>query len=235
LATAVAAVAITATGVGVGVAATGVGVAATGDPGPRSSVVIQEGLCETTGGGEFVAIPGFPGEMIDVRLLKDVEWMVQRYKIFITDGYATSGHAPNGEHPIGLALDIVPNKAAGGSWKKVTRLARWAEPTQNSPRAPFRWVGYNGDSGHGRGHHLHLSWMHSKTKPKVPAEVVYTRFCPGGGGSPSQPPSQPSGQQKPPQQPQAPLPARERQEILDNLPFAGPNYAERMAHHHPGE
>lgn len=207
VATALAAVALATCSVGV---ATG----ANGGTGPLSSVVIQEGLCETTGGGEFVAIPGFPGESIDARLLKDIGWMVRRYKILITDGYATSGHAPNGEHPIGLALDIVPNKAAGGSWRKITRLARWAEPSQNNPRAPFRWVGYNGDSGHGRGDHLHLSWMHSKTPPKTPAEIVFTRFCPDGSSN------------------EPPLPQPQRERILRNLPFAGPNYAERMAHEH---
>jgi hypothetical protein len=207
LATAIAAAAL-------GAGMVGVAAAANGGTGPLSSIQVEEGLCETTGGGTFVPIPGFPGEMIDARLLEDIEWMVQRYKIFITDGYATSGHAPNGEHPIGLALDIVPNKAAGGKWRKITRLARWAEPSQNNPRAPFRWVGYNGDSGHGRGHHLHLSWMHSKTKPKVPAEVVYTRFCPGDG----------------PPEPPPPEPARKQ--ILRDLPFAGPNYGERMG---PGE
>ena len=188
----------------------GVASGASGGTGPLSSVQVQTGLCQTTGGGAFVAIPGFPGESIDARLLDDIAWMVRRYKIFITDGYATSGHAPNGEHPIGLALDIVPNKAAGGNWRKINKLARWAEPKQNDPRAPFRWVGYNGDSGHGRGNHLHLSWMHSETRPKVPAEVVYTRFCPGGS---------PTG-------PTPPDPARER--ILDDLPFAGPNYEEHV-------
>ena len=40
-------------------------------------------------------------------------------------------------------------------------------------------VGWNGDAGHGRGDHLHLSWSHSETKPKTPARVVYTRKCPG--------------------------------------------------------
>ena len=169
-----------------------------------TSTQLDKKLCETTGGGAFVAIPGFPGEMIDVRLLADIQWMVNRYKIFITDGYATSGHAPNGEHPIGLAIDIIPNTVVGGKWKKVARLARWAEPTQNNPRTPFRWVGWNGDVNHGRGNHLHLSWMHSPTKPRQPAEVVYTRFCP-------EPPS-----------PAPPLP--QVAEIIGDLPYAGPRH-----------
>jgi len=182
--------------------------AATGQGGtaplPMQSVQLEDNLCQTTGGGQFVPIPGFPGETIDVRLLKDIEWMVSRYKIFITDGYATSGHAPNGEHPIGLAIDIIPNTAVGGKWKKIARLARWAEPTQNHPRTPFRWVGWNGDVNHGRGNHLHLSWMHSTTKPRQPAEVVYTRFCP-------EPPS-----------PAPPLP--QVAEIIGDLPYAGPRH-----------
>jgi hypothetical protein len=32
---------------------------------------------------------------------------------------------------------------------------------QNKPRPPFRWVGYEGDAGHGCGNHLHLSWNHA--------------------------------------------------------------------------
>jgi hypothetical protein len=48
----------------------------------------------------------------------------------------------------------------GGSWNDIDRLARFAEPHQNQPRAPWRWVGYNGDANHGRGNHLHLSWRH---------------------------------------------------------------------------
>lgn len=148
-------------------------------------------LCETTGGGKFVKLPGFPGERIDRRLLRDVKWLQRRYKIFVTDGYSTSAvHAWNGEHPIGLALDIIPDKARGGTWRDITRLAKWAEPRQNRPRAPFRWVGYDGDAGHGRGNHLHLSWNHSATKPKRPAKTVYTVRCPNAGNEapPSEPP-----------------------------------------------
>ena len=44
------------------------------------------------------------------------------------------------------AVDIVPE--GGGSkcdrsWLPITELAHWAEPTQNHPIPPFRWVGYN--------------------------------------------------------------------------------------------
>src|SRR5688572_21702780 len=75
------------------------------------SKLIDDHLCKTVGGGRFVDIPGFPGEEIDRRLLADIRWMKRRYHIFITDGYSTDpAHARNGEHPIGLAADIVPNK-----------------------------------------------------------------------------------------------------------------------------
>ena len=111
-------------------------------------------------GGRFVAIPGFPGEQIDRRLLKDIAYLKSKYKIAITDGYAHDRPRRTAASTRAASpLDIVPG--AGGSWADIDRLARWAEPRQDRPRAPFRWVGYNGDSGHGRGHHLHLSWKHS--------------------------------------------------------------------------
>jgi hypothetical protein len=99
----------------------------------------------------------------------------------IAEGYAIAEHTYYGEHPLGLAVDIVPGP--GGSWADVARLARWAEPRQNRPRAPFRWVGYNGDYNHGdpahcrprRGcpPHLHLSWAHSPVSPGRPASTVW--------------------------------------------------------------
>lgn len=119
-------------------------------------------------GGRFVPIPGFPGERIDVRLLRDVAYLRAHYHAFVTDAYALTGHEPRGEHPVGLAADIVPGP--GGSWDDIDRLARWAEPRQNAPRPPFRWVGYNGDANHGRGNHLHLSWSHSE--PHAPGRPV---------------------------------------------------------------
>jgi hypothetical protein len=142
---------------------------------------INDHLCKVTGGGKFVDIPGFPGEKIDKRLRPDIRWMKRKYKIFITDGYARSGHSPNGEHPIGLALDIIP--ARDGGWGLIDKLAERFEPRQNSVRPPMRWVGYDGDYNHGRGHHLHLSysWSDPNRQNGKPVKTVYTRVCPGQG------------------------------------------------------
>lgn len=157
----------------------GLGIATGSAHGEMRSVQLKKNLCKTTGGGKFVDIPGFPGEKIDRRLLPDIRWMKRNYSIFITDGYARYGHAANGEHPIGLATDIVPHRNRGGTWGKIDRLAEKVEPRQNRPMLPWRWVGYNGDAGHGRGAHLHLSWSHSSnTTPGKPARWVLTRKCP---------------------------------------------------------
>lgn len=146
-------------------------------------------LCETTGGGKFVDIRQFPGEKLDRRLLNDVKYLQKRYKIFVTDGYSMDAvHSANGEHPLGLALDIVPDKSVGGTWNDIDRLAAWAEPRQDRPRTPFRWVGYDGDENHGRGHHLHLSWSHTETKAGRPAKTVFTIRCPGSAGVVTPPP-----------------------------------------------
>ena len=113
------------------------------------SKVIDRHLCKTVHGGRFVPIPGFPGEKIDRRLLPDIRWMERRYDIFITDGYSTDPvHAGNGEHPIGLATDIVPNRAKGGTWNEIGEPShRKAEPRQDQPIPPWRWVGLERRSG----------------------------------------------------------------------------------------
>ncbi len=131
------------------------------------------------GPGKIVPIPASipheEGDMVDRRILPDLRWLARRYPLFVTDGY--SGPLPSGEHAgchgchvrgsdhyNGLAVDIVPLNGSGRcdtSWTGISRLALWAEPLQNHPRPPFRWVGYDGDAGHGCGHHLHLSWNHA--------------------------------------------------------------------------
>jgi hypothetical protein len=141
------------------------------------------------------SVPHEEGDMIDRRIIPDLRWIAQRYPIYVTDGY--SGPLPNGEHVgchgchvsgsdhyNGLAVDIVPlepSSRCDGHWAAVTRLARWAEPRQNRPIPPFRWVGYNGDAGHGCGNHLHLSWNHSPAPQFQLAEWV--EVFPVGPGS----------------------------------------------------
>jgi hypothetical protein len=140
--------------------------------------------------GQIVPIPATipheEGDMVDSRLVPDLRWIAARFPIYITDGY--SGPLPNGEwagchrchvkgsdHYNGLAVDIVPlngGTACDASWTPITRLAHWAEPTQNHPVAPFRWVGYDGDAGHGCGNHLHLSWEHAPAPQYQLAEWV---------------------------------------------------------------
>lgn len=138
------------------------------------------------------SIPHEAGDMVDSRIVPDLLWIAKRYPIYITDGY--SGPLPNGRHAgcdrchtrgsdhyNGLAVDIVP--AAGGTtcdaaWQPITRLAHWAEPVQNRPVPPFRWVGYDGDAGHGCGNHLHLSWNHAPAAEYTLAEWVEV-FNPG--------------------------------------------------------
>lgn len=124
------------------------------------------------GGGGLVTVPGFPHQRVDERILDDVVYLVRTYRLTITAAYAPTGHKTKGEHPLGLALDLVPG--AGGSWDDIDRLARWAEPRQDQPRPPFRWVGYDGDPNHGRGDHLHLSWAHGPAAGRPPAAWVMT-------------------------------------------------------------
>jgi hypothetical protein len=174
------------------------------------------------GTGKIVPIPASipheEGDMIDRRILPNLRWLAQRYPIYVTDGY--SGPLPNGEHAgchgchvkgsdhhYGLAVDIIPlnpSSRCDTRWNGITRLASWAEPLQNRPNLPFRWVGYNGDSGHGCGHHLHLSWNHAVGPEFKVVEWVetfpvnFTDLKPSSGArkkdaAPKAPPGPPGG------------------------------------------
>jgi hypothetical protein len=162
------------------------------------------------------SVPHEAGDMVDQRIVPDLRWIAQRYPIYVTDGY--SGPLPNGEHTgcdnchvrgsdhyNGLAVDLVPLNGDGrcdATWTAITRLAHWAEPVQNKPRLPFRWVGYDGDAGHGCGNHLHLSWNHALAPQFQLAEwvvvfpVSFTGVLPAKRGkakTPPAPPPAPSG------------------------------------------
>lgn len=124
------------------------------------------GIATDSSPGVLVPIPGFPGEMVDNRILPDLMYLVSMYDLRVSDCYsADSVHETGGEHPLGVGCDLVPREDTDAGWDKVDQLAAWAEPAQNSPREPFRWVGYNGDENHGRGNHLHLSWEHAPAAP----------------------------------------------------------------------
>jgi hypothetical protein len=149
--------------------------------------------------GRFVPIPDqvphADGAYIDRRLKRQLVWLAHHFNIYVTEGFAgrlpsgkkvgcPSCHVSHSEHKIGLATDIVPlhNDWSGRCnkrWHSVTKLAKWAEPHQDQPLPPFRWVGYNKDEGHGCGDHLHLSWNHDekyrKFKPSQWVELFRTR------------------------------------------------------------
>ena len=131
--------------------------------------------------------------MVDRRIVPNLLWIHRKFGIYISDGYSgplpdgsgsagcyQSGyqcHSIDGEHPLGIGVDI--NPVPGQGWENIDRLAAWAEPEQDNPRPPFRWVGYDGDANHGSGHHLHLSWDHST--PAIPYQLVDWVLVFGGG------------------------------------------------------
>ena len=120
--------------------------------------------------------PGRATTWVDSSIAAQVLWMVATFNVALGDGYALTGHSPHGEHPLGLAVDITPAFDRGGSWDDVDRLAHLLEPAPRQPVGGFRWIGYDGDHNHGRGHHLHISF--SRTGGTT---------LPGAGGVPGTP------------------------------------------------
>jgi hypothetical protein len=147
------------------------------------------------------SIPHEAGDMVDSRILPDLRWIAARIPLYVTDGY--SGPLPNGthvgcdechvhgsDHYNGVAVDLVPlepTSVCDSHWTAITELALWAEPLQNEPVAPFRWVGYEGDAGHGCGNHLHLSWNHAPAAEFELAEWVEVFPVAPAAGEPTPP------------------------------------------------
>jgi hypothetical protein len=125
-----------------------------------------------------ISITGGAAIECDRRVRDDVIWLARRFHVLVTACYAI--HASAGEHPLGAAVDVVPD--GNLSWQQTTeRLARavgWKRSCAASgvapacARRPFRFVGYDGYPGHGDpGHchcgtnaHLHLSWLTSASE-----------------------------------------------------------------------
>src|SRR3954452_28516 len=123
----------------------------------------------------------------DARIVPDVQLLAQRYRLTVTACFAASGHKSAGEHPLGLATDLVPG--AGGSWALLGQLARdlgWRESCASTGCAgllpsPMRFIGWNGYPDHddpahagAKFAHLHLSWAHTPAAFGTPAERVQT-------------------------------------------------------------
>jgi hypothetical protein len=133
-------------------------------------------------------VPG-AGLRCDARIVPDVQSVLRRFGLRLTACFAASGHAAGGEHPLGLATDLVP---ADGDWSRTMAAAQFfgwstdcaATGCAGRARAPMRVVLYNGYPGHGDpAHcpppacpaHLHLSWAHASTSPLTPAPWVEVR------------------------------------------------------------
>ncbi len=143
------------------------------------------------GPGSWLAdVPGFPGERCDRRIIADVLRITERYGLTVNDCFGGEPHALNGEHPLGLALDLTP---VDGDWNRTLRLslnAGWSPSCARSGcpgRGPFRVVLYNGFPGHGDPRftsrpHLHLSWEHGPASRFSPAPWVRV-LSPSGASS----------------------------------------------------
>lgn len=131
-------------------------------------------------GSWLTDVPGMPGERCDRRIVPDVVMLIRAFGVRVTDCYGGAPHAIDGEHPLGLAVDLVP---ADGNWTRMLQLARvygWQPSCASSGcggRGPFRVVLYNGFPGHGdpahsSSPHLHLSWSHAPAAPFTRARWV---------------------------------------------------------------
>ena len=141
------------------------------------------------GDGAWLApVPGFPGEKCDRRIVPDVVLITRSYGLRLTDCFGGFPHETRGEHPLGLAADLVPSD---GDWNRTLALARasgWSPSCAASGctgHGPFRVVLYNGFRGHGDpAHsstpHLHLSWQHSPAPPFTRAREVFVLTATGG-------------------------------------------------------
>jgi hypothetical protein len=124
----------------------------------------------------------------DARIVDDVVYILRRFGLIATACFAATGHALRGEHPLGLAIDVVP---ADGDWDRTLHAARFfgwspdcgASGCATAAKPPMRVVLYDGYPGHGDpahcppptcAPHLHLSWAHAPTEPLTPAPWVET-------------------------------------------------------------
>jgi hypothetical protein len=141
---------------------------------------------EADGSGWLAPVPGFSGERCDARIVPDVVALTSEFGLQLTACFGGRPHVVDGEHPLGLAADLVP---VDGDWSRTLRLAEtfgWSPSCAASGcggRGPFRVILYNGYPGHGDpAHsatpHLHLSWQHAPAAPFTRAAWVRVLITP---------------------------------------------------------
>ncbi|MEA2243275.1 MAG: hypothetical protein QOD24_2831 [Solirubrobacteraceae bacterium] len=162
-----------------------------GDPIGLGGLPAGSGISQALLGRWLAPVPG-TAAVCDSRIVPDVAALLRRYRLAAGDCFSLTGHAYDGEHPLGLALDVTPGP--GGSWDLVAQMARdlgWnagcgATGCAGLLPSPFRFIGYNGYPGHGDpahaggNAHLHLSWQHTPAAPGSPAARVQTLLPPSG-------------------------------------------------------
>lgn len=120
-------------------------------------------------------VPG-TNRQCDARIVANVVAILERYHAALTACYAATGHESSGEHPLGLAVDLVPGSSDWTALEQLARFAGWRPSCASSGCASqthtaFRFVGWNGYPGHGDpahaglNAHLHLSWDHGPGRP----------------------------------------------------------------------
>jgi hypothetical protein len=152
-----------------------------GSSSARSEVSRLGSAVRERGSGGLVPLPmsitGGTRIECDRRVRSDVVALARRFRVRVTACFAI-GHASDGEHPLGAAVDLVPDPdvAWTSSTERLAREAGWMTSCAASgvapacARPPFRFIGYNGFPDHGDpthcqpcagGAHLHLSWLTS--------------------------------------------------------------------------
>jgi hypothetical protein len=156
-----------------------------GSPLSAGGPLAGSGISQALTGRRWLAPVAGSSATADSRIVPDIEMLMARYKMIPGDCYAPTGHAADGEHPLGLGCDFHP---ASGDWGLLGKAARdlgWRESCAASGCAgqmpsPMRFIGWNGYPGHGDvahaggNAHLHLSWMHTPANPGTPAARVQT-------------------------------------------------------------
>lgn len=130
----------------------------------------------------LAALPG-TDLRCDARIIPDVEYILAHFGLQATSCFRNDGPGDHGEHPLGLALDAVPQD---GDWSRALLAAEafgWRPDCAATGCAgvmapPMRFIGYNGYPGHGdpahagANAHIHFSWIHAAAAPYTQAAWV---------------------------------------------------------------